>query len=145
MTVATRPDTSTTTPPIVSDQRATAASPVRIRLFEDSSGGLWKQIYVPIDTSTMAALETQQMHGILEIETAPLPEEDFRAVEMAWLRANQEKLEKRFPGEWIAVDGPELVAHAPSLPVLLQLAADAGHPNPFITALPADPDLKLYF
>lgn len=65
------------------------------------------------------------------------PQRTFRTVEMAWLQAHAEELGLRHPGEWIAIDGPELVAHARDVVTLMQLAREAGHPHPFVTAVPA--------
>jgi hypothetical protein len=63
--------------------------------------------------------------------------EDFRAPEMAWLNQNSDELSSRYPGEWIAVDGPELVAHSAELTTLLEMAAAAGHPDPLVTVVPS--------
>ena len=71
-------------------------------------------------------------------------EEDLRAAEMAWLRANQAKAASLYQGEWIAIDGSELVAHAPDLATLLRQAQDAGHPHPFVTFIPTEPVSSLH-
>jgi len=68
---------------------------------------------------------------------SPLPAANFRAIELAWLQDHAAELTKQHPGEWLAVDGPQLVAHASHLTALLHQATEAGHPNPFITAAPA--------
>jgi hypothetical protein len=62
---------------------------------------------------------------------------------MAWLRDHHDDL-RRFSGQWIAIDGPELVAHAGDLATLLAFATAKGHPRPLVTAVPADPDLRVY-
>jgi hypothetical protein len=72
-------------------------------------------------------------------------EQNPRDAELAWLRAHERELAKQYAGQWIAVDGSELVAIAPDLLDLLQQASDKGHPHPFVTALPADPEKELYF
>jgi len=74
----------------------------------------------------------------------PPPAANFRAVEVAWLQDHSAELAERYPGEWLAIDGPQLVAHAEDLTTLLQQAAASGHPNPFITAAPAA-DAPRYF
>jgi hypothetical protein len=70
--------------------------------------------------------------------------DDFRAVEMAWLQAHAGELAQLYPGEWIAIDGAQLVAHAGDLATAMRIAAEAGHPHPFVTALPAA-DAPRYF
>ncbi|MBI2906540.1 MAG: hypothetical protein HYX92_02660 [Chloroflexi bacterium] len=67
---------------------------------------------------------------------------NFRAEEMAWLQENMTHLSSMCPGEWIAVDGAQLVAHADTLPALLDAARRAGHPNPLVTAAPREPVLS---
>lgn len=74
----------------------------------------------------------------------PLPSEGFRAVEMAWLQRNRDRLALDYPGEWIAVEGGELVAHANSLPDLLRRAAERGHPHPFVTAVSSGPAREFF-
>ena len=77
---------------------------------------------------------------------SPYPEgQPSRAVELAWLDANEGELAQHYAGQWIAVDGAELVAIAPDLLELLQIASDKGHPHPFVTALPTDPEKELFF
>ena len=68
----------------------------------------------------------------------------LRAVEMAWLRDHQADLARGYAGQWIAIDGPALVAHAGDLATLMAFAAAKGHPRPLVTAVPADPSLRLY-
>jgi hypothetical protein len=70
--------------------------------------------------------------------------EELRAVEMAWLRDHHDDLANRYQGQWIAVDGPKLVAHAGDLATLLTFAAAKGHPHPLVTAVRADPNVRLY-
>jgi hypothetical protein len=63
---------------------------------------------------------------------------------MEWLHAHAEDLGLRHPGEWIAIDGAELVAQARDVPTLMQLAREVGHPHPFVTTVPAS-DAPKYF
>lgn len=70
--------------------------------------------------------------------------EDFRAVEMAWLGDHGNELAERYPGEWIAVDGSALIAHSADLPTLLEPARAAGHPDPLVTAVAAQPLGRFY-
>ena len=92
----------------------------------------------PCEEAANEFRDLDKVGGIRMIDTT-LPDEDFRAVEMAWLQSHQAEIAAKFPGEWIAVSGAQLVAHAKDLPSLLRLAAEAGHPNPFVTAVPASP------
>lgn len=66
-------------------------------------------------------------------------DENFRATEMAWLASHLDQLQHEFPGEWIAIDGDSLVAHARDMRALYELAGAVGHPDPFVTAIPATP------
>ena len=81
--------------------------------------------------------------GEIHLEIEPLPPEDFRAAEMAWLQANQQSLTELYPGEWLAIDGTKLIAHAGDLTELLMRSREAGHPNPFVTAIPTEPDIHI--
>lgn len=123
---------------------AAAVVPVRLRMYEDSSGGRWQRYYMPVDPATANELRLEAARGTIRLDVEPLPQKDFRAAEMVWLREHHAELTARCAGEWIAIDGRELVAHAPDLVELLRLAAQAGHPNPFITAIPAQPITRLH-
>lgn len=74
----------------------------------------------------------------------PFPDAHLRAAEVAWLQEHRAELAEHYPGEWLALDGPQLVAHGTDLATVTRLAATAGHPNPFITAVPAT-DAPRYF
>lgn len=41
-------------------------------------------------------------------------------------------LERQLIGQWVALDGDELISHGLDLEGVLQRADDAGHPDPFI-------------
>ncbi len=72
----------------------------------------------------------------------PVPGQGFRSSEMDWLRHNEDALSK-YRGEWIALDGPQLVAHASDLETLLLLAQEAGRPHPFVVHVPVEPLVNL--
>ena len=72
-----------------------------------------------------------------------MPEEDFRAAEMKWLQEHSAEIGPRYAGEWIAIDGSQLVAHARDLTTLMREANEIGHPNPFVTTVPAEPNVVL--
>lgn len=126
-------------------ERGEVSEVLSVTIFQDSTGGLWIRTYSPLSPSAVNELRDLEESGKLTLQVEPMPAEDFRAIEMAWLQAHMEELTKLHPGEWLAVDGPELVAHAGDLPDLLRQAVEAGHPNPFITAIPAEPILSLHF
>lgn len=63
---------------------------------------------------------------------------------MDWLREHQADLVRLHQGQWVAVEGPALVAHAGDLATLLAFAAAKGHPLPLVTAVPAEPNVRLY-
>jgi len=119
--------------------RQDSASVPTVRLLYDTTGKPWVEIAVPIDVATARELRIMAQNGIINLEEYSLPEADFRAVEMAWIQAHRAELVATYPGQWIAVDGPQLIAHAGSLVDLLKKARDTGHPNPFVTAIPAEP------
>ena len=78
-----------------------------------------------------------------EIDAALDP--DFGREELAWLAAHEAELQAQHAGKWIAVDGPKLVAVADDLETLLERSRAAGHPDPFVTGVPLDPETPLYF
>ena len=59
----------------------------------------------------------------------------FRREEMAWLGEHEEELEKDYPGEWLAFDGPRLVAHGQDLHAVVREAKDKGVNRPFLSAV----------
>ncbi len=73
---------------------------------------------------------------VLERQAGPAPEGTYRSMELDWLERHQEELEARYAGEWLAIDGPALVAHGTTLEVVVRLARERGHPDPLITAVP---------
>ena len=115
-----------------------------VRIFVDPFGTAWTRIYLPLPEH--AVNELQEMHGAgaITLEIEPMPAEDFRETEMSWLQAHQEDLGHAFPGQWIAIDGQTVVAHAPDLPTLLQVATEAGHPHPFVSLVPAEAPLPFF-
>ncbi|MFI5387163.1 MAG: DUF5678 domain-containing protein [Fimbriimonadales bacterium] len=85
-------------------------------------------------------LRLQHLRGLIELEERRLnEEEDLREVEMVWIQEHRPELARQYPGEWIAIVGQQLVAHAADLASLLNLARQSGHPDPFVTAMPREP------
>ena len=72
----------------------------------------------------------------------PSPEGTYRSVELDWLEQHQDELDARYAGEWLAIDGPALVAHATTLEEVVRLARERGHPHPFITAVSSEPIMR---
>lgn len=66
-----------------------------------------------------------------------------RERELRFFEAHPE-LEQQFAGQWVALDGDELISHGSELAKVLQAAQDAGHPTPFITRVP-DPAVTFVF
>jgi len=64
--------------------------------------------------------------------------------ELAWISAHREELFPVHAGKWIAVGGDGLIATADDLPSLMRLAAERGHPHPFVTHVPVEPIRNLY-
>ncbi|MBI3930145.1 MAG: hypothetical protein HY319_31705 [Armatimonadetes bacterium] len=64
--------------------------------------------------------------------TAPSPR---REAELAWLAQHQGQL-GRFAGEWIVLDGSQLVAHGPDYLEVLDRARDQGVEVPFVEWIP---------
>ena len=71
-----------------------------------------------------------------ERQASPAPEGIYRAAELDWLEQHQDELAVRYAGEWVAIDGSALVAHATTLEAVVRLARERGHPDPLITAVP---------
>lgn len=111
----------------------------KVRIFVDDNGAAGTRIYVPMPNHAVNELHALNARGVIDLEVEPIMEDDGRAIEMAWLHAHQDYLQHNYPGNWIAVDGQQVVAHGADLPAVLQLAADAGHPHPFVTLVVGGP------
>lgn len=74
----------------------------------------------------------------------PTSAERFREAEMEWLRTHGDDLAALPPGEWVAIDGVELIAHGRQLLDVLNECIEKGHPDPFITATPEHPGVPFY-
>lgn len=111
----------------------------------DVAGASWVGQFIPMGEGTVNALDWINRLGLDELPREPLPEyAEDRSLEMAWIQDHLADLERNYSGEWIAVDGAELVAHASDLPALIRIAANAGHADPFITAIPAGEPTPFY-
>jgi hypothetical protein len=112
-----------------------SAAVPEITIFVGQSGASYVRRYERLSEQELADFRRARDARTLALIEKPLPD-DFRAVEMAWLQVHGRELAEQHAGEWIAIDGPQLVASAPDLPTLLARAAEAGHPDPLVTAVP---------
>lgn len=55
---------------------------------------------------------------------------------LEWLSKNLAALKTQYSGEWIAVSSGSVMAHAPTLSVLLAALGEVGEDAPFITQIP---------
>jgi hypothetical protein len=113
-----------------------------VTLYTDPAGGAWVRTFLPIDQASVNRLEQPHIEGELVLHREPLPDEIVsRETEMTWVHDHLNELAAEHAGEWIALDGAQLIAVAADLPELLARAADSGHPHPFVTVVPAGPDI----
>lgn len=75
-----------------------------------------------------------------------LPANDLRITRSRELQFfdTHPELERQLAGQWVALDGDEVVGHGPDLDDVLQQAEDAGHPDPFVTRI-LDPAVTYVF
>jgi hypothetical protein len=79
---------------------------------------------------------------VLEVAPDSLPADVVsREAEMAWVRDHLSDFAADHAGEWIALDGSELIALGKDLSAVLARAAGLGHPHPFVTVVPVGPDV----
>jgi Family of unknown function (DUF5678) len=129
-------DTNQLLQTILRPEAATGPAPT-ITLLTDPVGGTWTRVLILVDPDTVNKLAEMHQAGEVELVVEALPDEDFRAQEMAWLSGHLAEVAQQYTGEWLAIDGPELVAHGPDLAAVYAQASAAGHPDPFVTAMPA--------
>jgi len=51
---------------------------------------------------------------------------------MAWRRANAEELRRRFLGQWIVLEGTEIIANGPDPVAIVQVARRRGIHSPYV-------------
>lgn len=61
--------------------------------------------------------------------------DDRRAAELEWIAKNRPYLWEHHAGQWIAVQGSDLVAVAESASEVLRLAREKGIKDPLVTAV----------
>jgi len=64
---------------------------------------------------------------------------------MAFLHSNRKHLQKKYPGEWLALDGDRLVAHGKDLASVFAKAREKGVQNPFVSRTPPRDEEGTYF
>ena len=52
-------------------------------------------------------------------------------LELEWINRNAELL-AQYAGEWIAIEGEQIVGHGPDLGQVLTAARESGHPQPLV-------------
>lgn len=120
----------------------TSTSVPTIRIYSDPNGGYWKFVPIPVSQTEVTSLQILADQGRVNLEVEALPDENFRAAEMAWLSEHLAELSETIGGQWVAIDGDSLIAHAPSLVEALRIAANVGHADPFVSLIPDhDPSL----
>ena len=88
-------------------------------------------------------LEDQPAHGALAAETAyPLSQKptglvNERREELQWLARESAP----YAGEWVALQGPRLIAHGATLAEVGAAAKALGVSDPFFASVPEDPGL----
>ncbi len=67
-----------------------------------------------------------------EVRELDLPRPKTRDRELAWRRSHQEMLRDRFAGQWLVLEGEEIVAHSKDAAQAVAEARAKGIPTPFV-------------
>ncbi len=67
-----------------------------------------------------------------EVRELGLPQPKARDRELAWRRAHQEMLRSRFAGQWVILEGEEIVAHGRDAAEAVEEARAKGIATPFV-------------
>ena len=89
----------------------------------------------PLDLS-----ERQRVRLTLDDNPAPhiVPEpQNFRREEMLWLANNSAP----YAGQWVALEGPNLIAHGTDAATVHEASRTAGVEHPLLTHLPKEDEL----
>lgn len=82
--------------------------------------------------------EHERVHLTLQETPAPLTDSaDERREELQWLATESGP----YPGEWVALDGPRLIAHDEKLAAVSAAAKAAGVAEPFFARVPRDKNM----
>lgn len=88
----------------------------------------WKKPALDTDTRVLE-LPLAQVHPLL------------REQELAWIEKHRTKLEEKYPGQWIVVEGEQLVAASNDPAKAAQQAENRGVQIPFLYRVPSSEDL----
>lgn len=80
--------------------------------------------------------------GYPENETAGGGPRD-RETELRWLDSNRKKLEERYSGEWIVLEGQQVVSHGRDAALVLSEARARGTSVPFLIRIPSKDEGRL--
>lgn len=95
------------------------------------------------DQSEYANAEGIAMLSAIDAQIKPVDLQAERAQELHFFQEHP-KLEQQLVGQWVALDGNEIISHGTDLSDVVRRVADAGHPNPFVTRV-LDPAVTYVF
>jgi hypothetical protein len=110
------------------------ATPTTIIGFGPIALDVQNTTYKSLSVSTASTIESLQ--PITDIGEPPEMMSD-RTAEMDWLYDHLAELVPEYAGQWVAIDGGQLIAHSFDICQAIDIAASNGHPDPFITAIPS--------
>jgi predicted DNA-binding antitoxin AbrB/MazE fold protein len=102
-----------------------------------------KQLEVVYESGVLRPLEplpfAEQQHLVVTVtdELCPTPTFNARRREREWLELNGPS----YAGQWVAVEGDQLVSHGENAMAVLQQARAAGVQHPLLMQIPKEPPL----
>jgi predicted DNA-binding antitoxin AbrB/MazE fold protein len=101
-----------------------------------------KQLEVVYESGVLRPLEplpfSEQQHLVVTVtDELPTPAFNDRRREQEWLRVNG----PHYPGQWVAIEGDQLVSQGDSAKAVLQQARAKGIPHPIVMHIPKEPPL----
>jgi len=102
-----------------------------------------KQLEVVYESGVLRPLEplpfAEQQHLVVTVtdELRLKPESNDRRREQEWLHSNG----PRYAGEWVAIEGDQLISHGENALDVLQRARAAGVQHPLLMQIPKEPPL----
>jgi predicted DNA-binding antitoxin AbrB/MazE fold protein len=102
-----------------------------------------KQLEVVYEFGVLRPLEplpfAEQQHLVVTVTDELHPASTFntREREQEWLRLNG----PRYAGQWVAIEGDQLVSHGENAKVVLQQARAEGVQHPLVMHIPKEPPL----
>jgi predicted DNA-binding antitoxin AbrB/MazE fold protein len=102
-----------------------------------------KQLEVVYESGVLRPLEplpfAEQQHLVVTVtdELRPQPAFNTREREQEWLRLNG----PRYAGQWVAIEGDQLVSHGENAKVVLQQARAEGDQHPLLMHIPKESPL----